>query len=99
MPTADSATLRALYIRGSDFETSDAVFGVKETLIVDLNRVNPAQAARFGVAAGSRLLEYHFVLATDAESRLLREVNAMEAMREQGLKMKLWRGLPVPDVD
>lgn len=71
MPTVDFTVPRALYIRGSDFETSDAVFGVKETLIVDLGRVNPVQAVRFGVAAGSRLLEYHFVLATDTESRLL----------------------------
>ena len=99
MPTADFIIPRALYIRSSEFETSDAVFGVKETLIVDLGRVDPAQAVRFGVAAGSSLLEYHFVLATDEESRHLREENAMEAMREQGRTMKLWRGLPVPDVD
>ena len=72
---------------------------MKETLIVELGRVNSTQAEKFGVAAGSRLLEYHFVLATDTESRLLREENAMVAMREQGRRMKLWNGLPVPDVD
>jgi hypothetical protein len=66
---------------------------------VGLERVSPAQAEKFGVAAGSRLLEYHFVLATDTESRLLREKKAMVAMQEQGRKMKLWQGLPVPDVD
>ena len=91
--------LRALYIRGSGFETSDPVFGVKKSLIVALDRVSPAQAKEYGVAAGSRLLEYHFVLATDTESRLLREEKAMAAMAEQGRKMKLWNGLPVPDVD
>lgn len=57
------------------------------------------QVKQYGVKAGTRLITYDFVLVTDEESKALREKNAMEAMKAQGRKMKLWKGLPVPDVD
>ncbi|KAG9856935.1 hypothetical protein KCU98_g1154, partial [Aureobasidium melanogenum] len=91
--------ITALYIKGSEFETSDAVFGVKESLIVPLGQATDEHAAKYGVRQGSKILEYDFVLITDQESRDLRESNALRAMRLQGLQMKLWQGLPVPDVD
>ena len=68
-------------------------------MIVDLGRVNAEQAARYQVAEGSKLLEHDFVLVTEQESNDLRGKLAMEAMEKQGRKMKLWQGLPVPDVD
>ncbi|CAK4030517.1 cathecol 1,2-dioxygenase [Lecanosticta acicola] len=91
--------ITALYLRGDPYETSDAVFGVKESLLVDLGTVSPEQATQYGVAEGTKLLSYDFVLVTEEESRQLREKNAMDAMKKLGRNMKLWNGLPVPDVD
>ena len=91
---------RAIYLRDDPYETSDAVFGVKDSLLVDLKTVtDPAMAERYGVKVGVKLLMYDFVLVTDAEAEDLRGKKAMEAMAAQGRKMKLWKGLPVPDVD
>lgn len=76
-----------------------AVFGVKESLIVDLGTVSAEQASTYGVKEGGKLMTYDFVLVTEEDSRKLREKNAMEAMEKLGRTMKLWNGLPVPDVD
>ena len=94
----DLAALSALYLRGDPYETSDAVFGVKESLLIDLGTVNAEQASTYGVKEGSKLISYDFVLVTEEESRKLREANAMRAMEKLGRNMKLYRGLPVPDV-
>ncbi|OJD40599.1 catechol dioxygenase [Diplodia corticola] len=91
--------ITALYLRNDPYETSDAVFGVKETLLVDLETVDAATAKAYGVKEGTKLLTYDFVLVSDDEAKALREKKAMEAMEAQGRKMKLWNGLPVPDVD
>ncbi|KAM3421248.1 hypothetical protein BST61_g1654 [Cercospora zeina] len=91
--------ITALYLRGDPYETSDAVFGVKESLIVDLKTVNDGHVKQYGVEPGSKLMTYDFVLVTDDESKQLREKNAMDATKALGWKMKLWNGLPIPDVD
>lgn len=88
-----------MYLRGDPYETSDAVFGVKESLLIDLGTVNAEQAKQYGVKEGGKLMTYAFILVTEDESRQLREKNALEATKKLGLKMKLWNGLPVPDVD
>lgn len=90
---------RALYLRGDPYETSDAVFGVKESLLIDLGTVDAEKAKTYGVKEGSKLMSYDFVLVSEEESRKLREKNAMDAMKDLGLHMKLYNGLPVPDVD
>lgn len=90
------------YYRTPDFSITDvcvAVFGVKESLIVDLGTVSAEQASTYGVKEGGKLMTYDFVLVTEEDSRKLREKNAMEAMEKLGRTMKLWNGLPVPDVD
>ena len=89
----------SLYLRGDPYETSDAVFGVKESLLINLGKVTAEQAKEYGVKEGSKSITYDFVLVSDDESRKLREENAMTAMKAQGRKMKLYQGLPVPDVD
>jgi protocatechuate 3,4-dioxygenase beta subunit len=90
----------ALYVRGSDYETSDAVFGVKDSLIVGLETVTPEQAKQYNVEEGTQLLTYDFVLVTDEETKNLRHKEAEEAMRGLGLEgMTIINGLPVPDVD
>ncbi|RDW80118.1 intradiol ring-cleavage dioxygenase-1 [Coleophoma cylindrospora] len=91
--------ITALYLRNDPFESSDAVFGVKDSLVVDLGKVNAEQAKKYGVKEGSALIEYDFVLVTDQEAQELREKKAMEAMKAQGRKMKMWKGLPIPDLD
>ncbi|KAL1640742.1 hypothetical protein SLS58_006563 [Diplodia intermedia] len=91
--------ITALYLRNDPYETSDAVFGVKETLLVDLGTVSAQQAKTYGVKEGGKLMTYDFVLVSEDEAKGLREKKAMEAMEAQGRKMKLWNGLPVPDVD
>jgi hypothetical protein len=92
-------TGRALYLRHDPYETSDAVFGVKESLIVELRTVNAEQAKQYGVKEGDKLITYDFVLVSDSEATKLREENAMKAMEALGRRMKLYNGLPVPDVD
>jgi protocatechuate 3,4-dioxygenase beta subunit len=90
----------ALYIRGSDYETSDAVFGVKDSLIVGLETVTPELAKQYDVAEGTQLLKYDFVLVTDEETKQLRHDEAVKAMKGLGREgMIIVNGLPVPDVD
>jgi hypothetical protein len=89
----------ALYLRKDPYETSDAVFGVKESLLVDLGKVTAEQAKKYGVPEGGKLITYDFVLVSDVEAKNLREEEAMKAMKALGRRMKLYEGLPVPDVD
>lgn len=90
---------RAVYFRGDPYESSDAVFGVKKSLIVDVTEVDAATAKEYGVKEGSALLRQDFVLASSKEADDLRDSNAMEAMRNLGLNVKLVDHLPVPDLD
>ncbi|KAF2725006.1 cathecol 1,2-dioxygenase [Polychaeton citri CBS 116435] len=91
--------ITALYLRGDPYEGSDAVFGVKESLVVDLGTVSSEQAGEYGVQEGSRLLSYDFALVTEEETRQLKEEKAKAAWEKQGMRMRLLDGLPVPDVD
>lgn len=94
------SNFRALYVRGSLYETSDAVFGVKESLIVPLETVTPEQAKQYGVSEDCQLLKYDFVLVTDEETRQLRNEEAAKAMKALGREgMMIVNGVPVPEVD
>jgi hypothetical protein len=87
-------------MRGSDYETSDAVFGVKDSLIVGLETVSNALAKQYNVKEGTKLLKYDFVLVTDEETKKLRHDEALKAMQGLGREgMIIINGLPVPDVD
>jgi hypothetical protein len=90
---------RALYLRNDPYESSDAVFGVKETLIVDLGKVDKETAEKYGVKEGSKLLTYDFVLVSEEESSNLRAQRSKEALEKLGRRVKIVEGLPVPDVD
>lgn len=91
--------ITALYLRGDPYETSDAVFGVKDSLLIDLGTVDAEMARKYDVKEGTKLMSYDFVLVSEEESRKLREKNAMEAMEKLGRHVKLYKGLPIPDVD
>ena len=88
-----------MYIRGDPYETSDAVFGVKNSLIVDVHKVDAETAKKYEMKEGSLLIKHDFVLVTSAESEKLRDENALAALKKLGRKVKLIDHLPVPDLD
>jgi protocatechuate 3,4-dioxygenase beta subunit len=64
--------ITALYIRGDPYESSDAVFGVKKGLIVDLGKVEDASMAKkYNVDEQDWLIKYDFVLTTREETQPL----------------------------
>ncbi|OLN86056.1 Hydroxyquinol 1,2-dioxygenase [Colletotrichum chlorophyti] len=92
--------ITALYIRGDPYEKSDAVFGVKKSLVVDLDKVDKATSEKYGVEEGSWILKHDFVLVSEEETQALRDRNAIEALGKLGLThLKLVDHLPVPDLD
>jgi len=93
--------ITALYIPPDKYLTSDAVFGVKDSLIAPLGKVSPALAKEHNVPEGTALLQHDFVLVSEEETRELRDKNALESMAKlfPGKKVKLLDHLPVPDVD
>lgn len=90
---------RALYLRGDPYEKSDAVFGVKKSLVIDLEKADSKTAEEYKVPEGSWLLKHDFVLVTKKESLDLRDRLATEALKKLGLNLKLVDHLPVPDLD
>ncbi|ODH53248.1 hypothetical protein GX48_00444 [Paracoccidioides brasiliensis] len=96
----DLITDRAIYLRGDPYESSDAVFGVKSSLIVDLHPLtDPDVAKKYDVPLGTPVLQYDFVLVSEAEASALRERNSKEALEKLGWNVRLLDGLPVLDVD
>jgi len=91
--------ITSLYLRNDPYETSDAVFGVKNTLVIDLGKVDATLAAKYDIAEGSWLMTYDFVLVTDADTKALREYNSQIALDKLGRKVKIVNGLPIPDLD
>ena len=93
--------ITALYINPDKYITSDAVFGVKTSLIKEMGTVGEELAKEYGVPVGTELLEHDFVLVTEEETQLLRDKNAVEEMERlfPGKKIKLLDHLPVPDLD
>lgn len=86
-------------MRGEPYETSDAVFGVKQSLIVDWTPSMPLLKKEYGVKKDTLLLKNAFVLVRQKEVDELRDCNAMEAFPKLGLNMELVDLLPVLDSD
>lgn len=86
-------------MRNDPYETSEAVFGVKDSLVVDVGKVDADQAARYGVKEGLSLIQHDFILVSKEDAQRLKEKKALEATGRLGLRMKMWNGLPIPDVD
>jgi hypothetical protein len=86
-------------MRGDKYEASDAVFGVKKSLIVDIGKADAETAKKYGVEEGMLLLKHDFVLVTKEETEQLRDQNAVEALKKLGLKLRLVDHLPVPELD
>lgn len=93
------SSTRALYLKNDPYESSDAVFGVKNSLIVELGKVDKATADKYGVKEGSALMTYDFVLVSDKDSFDLRAQNSAKALEKLGRRVKIVKGLPVPELD
>ncbi|KIV95902.1 hypothetical protein PV10_03503 [Exophiala mesophila] len=91
--------ITALYLKNDPYESSDAVFGVKNSLIVELGKVDKATADKYGVKEGSALMTYDFVLVTEKNSFDLRSENSAKALEKLGRRVKIVNGLPVPELD
>lgn len=86
----------ALYPRGDPYETSDPVFGVKESLVVDLGVVDEKMSEQYKILVGTKLLQHDFILATDEEALALRERESIKACEKLKIDVDLVNGLPVP---
>ncbi|KAF5025497.1 hypothetical protein F66182_2402 [Fusarium sp. NRRL 66182] len=92
--------ITALYLKDDPYESTDAVFGVKDSLVVPIQKVADEEMAKeYGVELGSALLTYDFVLVTDTAAAELGRQKAEEAMASLGRKFRFIDDLPVPDVD
>jgi hypothetical protein len=79
---------------------TDAVFGVKNSLVVSVKKVkDEEQAKAYSVNIGSAFISYDFVLVTEKAAAELRRQKAEEAMAGLSGKFKFIENLPVPDVD
>ncbi|KAH8084342.1 aromatic compound dioxygenase [Cristinia sonorae] len=75
----------ALYPAGDEFLASDAVFGVKKGLVVNLEEINDdAEARRRGFPNGGSftLLKFDIILSPEAESEAARKAFAEERSRK-----------------
>lgn len=76
------------------------MFGVKDSLVVDIEQVDDdEQARRYGVELGMLLLKYDFILVTEKAAAGLRRQKGEEAMALQGRRFRFVDDLPVPEVD
>ncbi len=89
----------ALYLRDSPYLESDAVFGVKESLIVDVEEVDKETAEKYGVGEEIKMIAYDFVMVEKSVATELRLKQAKEAMEAQGRECVFIDGLPVPALD
>lgn len=82
-----TANSSALYLRGDPYERSDAVFGVKESLVIDLMTVSDVEgmAEEYGVPPSTKLMKYDFVLVTEEEVENLKVKKEKEARTKAGL--------------
>ncbi|KAK9459736.1 Intradiol ring-cleavage dioxygenase [Lipomyces oligophaga] len=90
----------SLYIRGDAYETTDAVFGVKSSLIVDLEHISDEDLAQeYELSPEDWLLEYDFVLVSDQEATELKIKNAERALKTLGVTVAVVDGLPIDAIE
>lgn len=78
---------------------------MKDSLIVDFEPLDSATAADYlskeekEKLSAWTILKYDFVLVTESEASGLRDLNSKAALESLGQRMKIYNGLPIPDVD
>jgi hypothetical protein len=89
-----------LYLKDDPYEFTDAVFGVKDSLTVEVQTVeDEEQANQYDVEVGTALIRYDFVLVTEKAVAELRQEEAEKTLATQGQAFRFIDGLPVPEVD
>ncbi|ANB12866.1 hypothetical protein AWJ20_1144 [Sugiyamaella lignohabitans] len=92
--------ITALYVKGDEYETSDAVFGVKSELLIELKKIeDPEFAAKYGVKVGDWYIHKDFVLVTNEEAKELFVKNSKKALAKINVNATIVDGLPVADLD
>nr|BAX03571.1 hypothetical protein [Debaryomyces hansenii] len=75
--------ITALYLKG-DYESSDAVFGVKSDLLFSLDKLGKEKAQKYNMKEDDGYLYWHFKVITEEESRKLVLVKNTEALKALG---------------
>ena len=88
-----------MYLRNDPYETSDVVFGVKDSLLVELSKVDKQMAEKYNLKEGIALMTYDFVLVSEKESFDLRCEKSKQALEKLGRRVRIVEGLPVPELD
>lgn len=84
-------------LRGDPYESHDPVFGVKNSLLSDLTRVDDeSMAKKCDIPLGTNLLYREFVMTTNDEASELRRENAKRALATAGEQISFIKGRPVP---
>ncbi|KAI3328577.1 putative catechol dioxygenase [Ustulina deusta] len=76
--------ITALYLRDSKYRDSDAVFGVKHSLVVDIHEMDSETADKYNISDVKKVLRYDFVLASDAETNALKDEQSTTALKALG---------------
>lgn len=75
------------------------MFGVKQSSVVSLDKVDKATAEQYDIRECSWLLNQDFLLVTEDEASRLRYDSAVDAMKKLGLRMKMVDYVPVPELN
>ncbi|KAI5965314.1 uncharacterized protein KGF55_001535 [Candida pseudojiufengensis] len=87
--------ITALYAKNDPYETSDAVFGVKSSLLFELDKLGDAKAKLYDMKPDDWLLRWHFKIITEEESRKLVLKRNSEAVKKLGEDVRINNeGLP-----
>lgn len=91
----------AFYIPPDGYISSDAVFGVKSSLVVPKTKVTADLVEKYIVPEGTAMIACDFVLVRDEDTAKLRDKLATESMTRlfPGKKVELVNHLPVPELD
>ncbi|RMD41954.1 hypothetical protein DV735_g3185, partial [Chaetothyriales sp. CBS 134920] len=81
--------ITSLYFRNDPYTTTDPVFGVKEGLIVDLEKADKQTADKYGVKEGTAVMVYTFVLVPEQDAVDLRAKQTKHAFDKLGKKVKM----------
>lgn len=75
------------------------MFGVKDSLVIELGKVGDVEglANKYGVSPDTKLLRYDFVLITEEEAKQVQEEEAWKEAKRQDCNLKVVNGLIVPE--